>query len=118
MPNDPSSVEELLLKLNTLIKKLSTTLPCGSKDSPLAKYLTSLEYDNDSPYETFNQSWEHVFQCADAERKLVMQGKYGLDLAHRYAAHFATVAGIENNNGLGLVAQRVKVLIELIDTTM
>jgi len=119
MPNDPSSVEELLLKLNTLIKKLPTTLPCGSKDGPLAKYLTSLEYDNDSPYETFNQSWERVFQRADAERKLlVVRGKYGLDLAHRYAAHFATVAGIENNNGLGLVAQRVKVLIELIDTTM
>ena len=119
MPNNPSSIEELLLKLNTLIKKLPTTLPCGSKDGPLAKYLTSLEYDNDSPYKTFNQSWERVFQHADAKRKLLVgQGKYGLDLAHRYAAHFVTVAGIENNNGLGLVAQRIKALIELIDTTM
>ena len=119
MPNNASSVKELLLKLNTLIKKLPTTLPCGSKDGPLAKYLASLEYGNDSPYETFNQSWERVFQCADAERKLlVVQGKYGLDLTHRYAPHFATVAGNENNNGLGLVAQHVKVLIELIDTTM
>ena len=119
MPNDPSSVEELLLKLNTLIKKLSTTLPCGSKDSPLAKYLTSHEYNNDSLYETFNESWEYVFQCADAKRKLlVVRGKYGLDLAHRYAAHFVTVAGIENINGLGLMAQHIKVLIELIDMTM
>ena len=102
-----------MLKLNTLIKKLPTTLTCGSKDGPLAKYLISLEYDNDSPYKTFNQSWEHVFQHADAERKLlVVQGKYGLDIAHRYAAHFATVAGIENNNGLDLVAQHVKTSIE------
>ena len=44
-----------------------------------------------------------------------MRGKYGLDIAHRYAAHFATVAGIENNNGLGLVAQCIKTLIEFGD---
>jgi hypothetical protein len=89
------------------------------KDGPLAKYFTSLEYDNDSPYKTFNQWWEHVFQHADAEKKLLIaRGKYGLDLAHAYAAHFAKVAGIEENNGLGLMAQRVKALIELIDMTM
>ena len=122
MPNESlpkDKVEELLPKLNVLIEKLPTTLPCGSKDGPLAKYFTSLEYDKDSPYETFNQSWERVFQRADAEKKLlVVRGKYGLDLAHTYAAHFTKVAGIEENNGLGLMAQRVKVLIELIDITM
>jgi hypothetical protein len=122
MPNElppMDKVEELLPKLNALIKKLPTTFPCGSKDGPLAKYLTSLEYDNDSPYKTFNQSWEHVFQCADNEKKLlVVRGKYGLDLAHTYAYHFAKVAGIEENNGLGLMAQRVKALIELIDLMM
>lgn len=116
MPNEPS-FEELLLKLNTLVKKLPTTLPCGTKEGPLAKYLTSLEYDNDSPYETFNRSWERVFQRPDAEKKLlVVRGKYGLDLAYRYAAHFATVAGIEDS--LGLVSKRVKTLIELIDMSM
>jgi hypothetical protein len=122
MPNESlpkDKVEELLPKLNAPIKKLPTTLPCGSKDGPLAKYFTSLEYDKDSPYETFNQSWERVFQRADAEKKLlVVRGKYGLDLAHTYAAHFAKVAGIEENNGLGLMAQHVKALIELIDITM
>jgi len=102
-----------------LIKKLPTTLPCGSRDGPLAKYFTSLEYDKDIPYKTFNQSWEHVFQCADAEKKLlVVRGKYRLDLAHTYADHFAKVAGIKENNGLGLMAQCVKALIELIDITM
>ena len=112
-------VKELLPKLNVLIKKLPTTFPCGSKDGPLAKYLTSLECDNNSPYKTFNQSWEHVFQHADAEKKLlVVRGKYRLDLAHTYVAHFAKVAGIEENNGLGLMAQHVKALIELIDTKM
>jgi hypothetical protein len=116
MPDDSEpSIEDLLLKLNTLIKKLPTTLPCGTKEGPLAKYLTSLEYDDDSPYESFNQSWERVFQRPDAEKKLlVVRGKYGLELAHRYAGHFATVAGID----LVLVAQRVKALVDLIDVTM
>ena len=82
-------------KLNALIKKLHTTLPCRSKVGPLVKYFTSLEYDKNSPYETFNQSWECVFQHADAEKKLlVVRGKYRLDLAHTYADHFAKVAGI------------------------
>ena len=43
MPNElppMDKVEELLPKLNALLKKLPTTLPCGSKDGPLAKYLT------------------------------------------------------------------------------
>ena len=117
--SDEPSVEELLPKLNALIKRLPTTLPCRLKEGPLAKYLTNLEYDNDSPYETFNQSWERVFQRSDAEKKLlVVRGKYGLDLAYRYAAHFATVVGIKENNALGLVAQRVNALIELIDSIM
>jgi len=51
-------LNQLSLKLNRLINKLPTALPCGSKDSPLAKYLISLEYDKDSPYETFNMAWE------------------------------------------------------------
>ena len=44
--------------------------------------------------------------------------KYGLDLAYTYAAHFAKVAGITENNGLGLMAQHVNALIELIDMTI
>jgi len=41
-------LNQLLPKLNGLIKELPMTLPRGSKDGPLAKYLTSLEYDKDS----------------------------------------------------------------------
>jgi hypothetical protein len=61
MSSEPSLKNQLnilLLKLNGLVKKLPTALPCGSKDGPLAKHLTSLEYNRDSPYETFNTAWE------------------------------------------------------------
>ena len=109
-------LNQLLPKLNGLVKKLPSVLPCGSKDGLLAKYLTSLEYDKDSPFETFNTAWERVFQCSDDEKKLlVTRGKYGLDLAHAYAAHFSKVPGIEENNGLGLVVLRIEALIKLIE---
>jgi hypothetical protein len=49
---------------------------------------------------------------------LVTRGKYGLDLAHTYAAHFSKVLGIEVNNGLGLVVQHIEALIELIENTV
>ena len=45
MPNEllpMDKVKEILPKLDALIKKLPTTLPCGSKNSPLAKYFTAL----------------------------------------------------------------------------
>ena len=46
---------------------------------------------------------------------LVTCGKYGLDLAHAYAAHFSKVPRIEENNGLGLVVLHIEALIELIE---
>lgn len=118
-PSTKDQLNKLLPKLNGLVKKLPTVLPCGSKDGPLAKHLTSLEYDKNSPYETFNMAWERVFQRSDDEKKLlVTRGKYGLDLAHTYAAHFSKVPGIEENNGLGLVVLRIEALIELIENTV
>lgn len=112
-------LDQLLLKLNTLVKKLPHTLPCGSKEGPLAKFFTNLEYDKDSPYETFNTAWERVFQRSDDEtRLLVTRGKYGLDLAHAYTVAFSKLPGIEANNGLGLVVQRIESLIKLIEKTV
>ena len=73
------------------------------------------EYDKDSPYETFNTAWERVFQHSEDEKKLlVTRGKYGLDLAHAYAAHFSKVPGIGENN-VGLVVLCIEALIELIE---
>ena len=112
-------LNKLLPKLNGLVKKLPTVLPCGSKDGPLAKHLTSLEYNKDSPYETFNMAWEWVFQRSDDEKKLLVTWvKYGLDLAHAYADHFSKVLGIEKNDGLGLVMLCIEALIELIENTV
>ena len=111
-------LETLLQKLNGLIKKLPTTLPCGSKDGPIAKHFSDHKFDaTKGPYFTFNQSWEWVFQCADSEKEyLVVWGKYGLDLVQAYIAHFSRIPGIEADNGLSLLAQWVEALIALIDT--
>jgi len=112
-------LETLLQKLNGLIiKKLPTTLPCGSKDGPIAKHFSDHKFDaTEGPYFTFNQSWERVFQCADSEKEyLMVRGKYGLDLVQAYVAHFSKISGIEADNGLSLLAQRVEALIILIDT--
>jgi hypothetical protein len=111
-------MENLLQKLNILIKKLPTTVPCGSKDGPIATHFSDYTYDtSEGPYFTFNQSWERVFQRIDSEKQyLVVRGKYGLDLVHAYIAHFSKISGIEANNGLDMVAQRVDGLITLIET--
>src|SRR5882724_6406761 len=61
-----------------------------------------------SPYETFNQSWEHVFQHADAEKKLlVVRGKYRLEPTHMLmlqvsALHYS--AGSQVSEGFWTVA--------------
>ena len=111
-------LDNLIQKLNGLIKKLPSTFPCGSKDGPLAKYFSDHTYDaTKGPYFTFNQSWEQVFQCAESQKEyLVVRGKYGLDLVQAYIMHFAKIAGIKANNGLSLLAQRVEALITLIET--
>jgi hypothetical protein len=111
-------LKNLLQTLSKLIKKLPTTLPCGSKEGTIAKHFSGHTYDIDEgPYYSFNQAWERVFQCADDEKEhLVVRGKYGLDLVQAYVVHFSKVSGIEANNGLHLVAKRVESLIALIET--
>jgi len=38
-------LENLLWKLNGFIKKLLTTLPCGSKEGPITKHFSDLTYN-------------------------------------------------------------------------
>jgi hypothetical protein len=77
-------LDELVKKLTSLIKKIPTTLPCVSKDGPIATHLSDLTYDitdSEGPYYSFNKSWECVFQCPDDQKDLlVIRGKYGLDV--------------------------------------
>ena len=98
-------LQSLLLKLSGLIKKIPTTLPCGSKEGPIAMHFSELAYDTtEGPYYTFNKSWE---QCAnDQKEHLVVRGKYGLDLVQAYIVHFLNVSGIEMHGSLQLMAQR------------
>lgn len=123
MTNTPSvegqkqCLDNLLQKLSGLIRKLPASWPCGTKEGPIAKHFTSHEYDvTEGPYFTFNQSWEHVFQCPESEKELlVIWGKYGLEMVQAYLACFVKYPGIEKDNGLQLVAQWVEALIALIE---
>lgn len=119
-PSDQQLVDGLLKKLSSLIKKLPTTLPCGTKDGPIALNFSDLGHDNsdeEGPYYTFNRSWERVFQCSDAQKELlVIRGKYGLDLALAYIIHFSKVPGIEQSGGLVLLGAHIESLIDLIET--
>jgi hypothetical protein len=103
---DQQRLNELTKKLTALVKKLPTTLPCGSKDGPLATHFSDLTHDKtEGPYYTFNKAWERVFQCPDNQKDLlVVRGKYGLDIALAYITHFSNVPGIEENGGHGLLA--------------
>ena len=92
--------------------------PCGSKDGPFAKYFSDYTYDEtEGPYYTFNRTWERVFQSADSGKEhLVVRGKYGLELVQAYVTHFSKAPGIEANDGLHLVAQRVKGLVTFLES--
>src|ERR1700678_1799450 len=95
-------LDEILKKLTSLVKKLPTTLLCGSKDGPLAEHLCDLNFTHhdstEGPHYTFNKSWEHVFQCPDDQKELlVIRGKYGLEVALAYLAHFLKAPGVEEN---------------------
>jgi hypothetical protein len=103
--------------LHGLIRKIPSTLPCGTKDGPLATHFTDTDYDTEEgPYYTFNQSWVCVLQSSDFKKEhIVICGKYRLDLVYTYIAHFSHIPKIEENNGLQLVALRVDSLVEMID---
>jgi hypothetical protein len=114
-------LDERLTKLTSLVKKLPTTLPCGSKDGPLAEHLCDLNFtrhdSTEGPYYTFNKSWERVFQRPDDQKELlVVRGKYGLEIALAYLVHFAKAPGIEENSGIELLTARADSLIALIET--
>ena len=110
-------LDKSMTTLHGLIRKLPSTLPCGTKDGPLATHFTDTGYNTDEgPYYTFNRSWECVFQSPDVKKEhIIIRGKHGLDLVYAYIAHFSRIPKIEENNGLQLVALRVDSLIEMID---
>src|SRR5262249_22318777 len=83
-------LDKLVQTLTTLVKKLPTTLPCGTKDSPITLNFSDLTYEtSEGPYYMFNISWERIFQRPDDQKELlVIQGKYGLDVVLSYIAHF------------------------------
>ena len=100
-------LQSLLLKLEGLIKKTPTILPCSSSKDPIAKHFSHLLYDaTEGPYYTCNKSWE----CS-------VRGKYDFDLVQACIVHFSNISGIKTIGGLQLMAQQVvETLISLIVT--
>ena len=117
MLSQKEHLESLLKKLGGLIKNLPTSLPCGAKEGPIVKHFSNLEHDiSQGPYFTFNNAWERVFQVSEDEKhRLVIRGKHGLNLVQAYLVHFSKVPGLEANNGLFLMAERVNALIKRIE---
>jgi hypothetical protein len=110
-------LNDVIKKLESVVKKLPSDLPCGSKDGPISTHFTNRAYDaEEGPYFTFNKSWERVFQPVDLEKKhVIVRGKHGLQLVCSFIVHFSNIPEIEANNGLQLVALRAENLIEMIE---
>ena len=111
-------LDTLLKKLAVLIKNLPPSLPCTTKDGPIAKFFTSHKYNHDEgPYYTPNKSWECVFQVSDDKKeKLVLRGKHGLPLVLVYLLHFSKIPEIAQNNRLFLMAEWVQSLISTVES--
>ncbi|PCH34258.1 hypothetical protein WOLCODRAFT_15209 [Wolfiporia cocos MD-104 SS10] len=105
-----------LSELQSLIDSLPSSLPHGTSEGPIARYFSDLSVDPDEgPYYSVDWAWTHVFQVSEHSKiKLVCRGEYGLQLIHNFLAYFITVPGIEKDNGLQLLEDRIGSLIDLI----
>jgi hypothetical protein len=114
--NLQEELTQLLTALEGYIKCLPTSLPEGSGDGLIATYLCDHSVDDEEGlFFSFNRSWECVFQRNPAEQeKLIVRGKYGLQLVHSFCVYYAQVLGIADNNGLGLMIMHLRVLLTLI----
>ena len=110
-------LNNMMMKLHTLIKKLPSTLPGGTKDGPIAKHFTECVYNTtEGPYFSFNHLWDCVFQLQNVQiEHLVIHGKHGLDLVYSYISHFSNLPGMDNNNRFQLVALWVESLIGIVE---
>ncbi|KAJ7851051.1 hypothetical protein B0H14DRAFT_3451624 [Mycena olivaceomarginata] len=111
------------------IKNLPAAAQSGRCHDPTGKYLSPGLYKGDnpkpafpshkaSPCTVFNERWECIFQKqpGDPDDKLEMfvshgRGKHGLNLAHAWVTHYATVVKPDVEN---LIQLRVQILHNLI----
>lgn len=116
MPGNPrEQLTQLLTELANHIKQLPASLPEEDEFGPIAIHLSDHSIDEEEgPFYSFNRSWEQVFQQAKPE-KLVVRGKYGLELAHSFCVFYAQTSKIADNGGLDLMIMHVQTLIALIE---
>ena len=107
----------LLKVLKKRILALPTTLPSGDREGRLARFLGDLEIDEEGAAFTANRQWERAFQASDEEkRKLVVRGKYGLDLVCPFLEFLAAQPGVKGTESIGMLARRIHQLNTLMDS--
>jgi len=107
---------ELLNQLKKAVANLPMSIPEGDPSGPIATYLSDFSIDKEEgPFYSFNRAWERAFQQPEDERrKLIVRGKYGLQVAVAFVAYFLQAEGIEEHNAHNLVADRIENLLQLI----
>ncbi|TFY75902.1 hypothetical protein EWM64_g8111 [Hericium alpestre] len=109
-------LQSVLAALHGAVSNLPADCPEGAADGPLERYFNDYEIHEEGLYFTVNCAWDRTFQVSDDEKvKLVTHGPYGLQLVYAFASYFAQQPGMEANNGLFLLAERVQNVIDLVD---
>jgi hypothetical protein len=115
-----SELNSALRTLDIIINGIPDAFPDGSIDGPLAQYFTGIDFDNEFPYETVDTQWMRVFRrewTQEQLQQLVVRGPLGLRCAHAFITNAIAVPGIEKRDGLFLICEKVKELIQLIART-
>jgi hypothetical protein len=107
----------LLKALRKRIKSLPSSLPLGSQDAPMARYLGDLEIDAEGAAYTANRQWERTFQVPeDVQRQRVVRGPHGLDLVCPFLEFFAEHDELKGTVAVGMLARRIHGLNKLLDS--
>lgn len=103
-----------LLELQKTIKHLPKSIPLGKPNGIIATHFSSFELldPDEGPWYTIDKACVRVFQGASED--VVTCGKNGMDLVHKFLAHFFTLPGMELHGSYRLLSDRITSLIELI----
>ncbi|KAJ2983075.1 hypothetical protein NUW54_g10670 [Trametes sanguinea] len=102
--------------LKRLVDAIPSTAPEGSADGPLARNFSDLDLDpEEGPYYALDRAWVRTFQVPENQlQALVCRGQYGLSWVHDCLMSFSELPGMEANNGLYLMAEKIDWLNRLV----
>ena len=110
LPEPHKRLADALSDLRTLVNLLPESVPLGCSDDALAQHFSDYSVEEDEgPYYSVDRAWVRVFQGPEAEQlSKITRGPYGASLVKQFFEHFATIPGIEEHNGLQVLALRVE----------